>query len=126
MSPTTPILDEHEIADMFLDDMDNMGDIEEALTMNALIAAGTDRHSARICTNTVCPVCALKTGPTFLEVYGRGHIMADANGTRRALNVHGIDALDLRTFKKNGGTWDFNLKRDREEALKLIDDEKPT
>ena len=50
-----------------------MGDIEEDLMMSALIAAGTDRHSARIVTNTVC---ALKTGPTCLEVYGRGHVMA--------------------------------------------------
>ena len=52
--------------------------------------------------------------------------MADANGPRRALNVHGTDALDLRTFKKNGDPWDFNLRRDREEALQRIDDEKPT
>ena len=52
--------------------------------------------------------------------------MADANGPRRALNVHGTDALDLRAFKNNGDPWDFNLRRDREEALQLIDDEKPT
>ena len=37
-----------KIADMFLDDNDDMGDIEEDLMMSALIAAGTDRHSARI------------------------------------------------------------------------------
>ena len=52
--------------------------------------------------------------------------MADANGPRRALNVHGIDALDLRTFKKNGDPWNFELRQDREEALQLIDDTKPT
>ena len=52
--------------------------------------------------------------------------MAEANGPRRALNVHGIDALGLRTLKNNGGPWDFNLRRDREEALQLIDDQKPT
>ena len=51
--------------------------------------------------------------------------MADANGPRRALNVHGIDALDLRTFKKNGNPWNFDLRQDREEALQLIDDTKP-
>ena len=45
--------DEGEIADMFLDDMDDMADIEEDLMMSALIAAGTDRHSTRIFTNTV-------------------------------------------------------------------------
>ena len=44
--------------------------------------------------------------------------MAEANGPRRALNVHGIGAMGLRTFKKNG--------RDREEALQLIDDQKQT
>ena len=35
--------DEGEIADIFFDDMDDMGDIEEDLMMSALIAAGTDR-----------------------------------------------------------------------------------
>ena len=99
--------DASEIAHIFLDDNDDMGHMEEDLMMSSLIAAGTDRHSARIFTNTVR---ALKTRPTCLEVYGRGHIMADADGPRRALNVHGIDALDLRTFKKNGEPWGFNLR----------------
>ena len=89
--------DEGGIANMFIDDMDDLADIEEDLMGSALIAAGTDRHSAQIFTNTVC---ALKTGPTFLEVYGRGQIMADANGPRRSLYVHSLDALDLRTFEK--------------------------
>ena len=111
--------DEGEIADMFLDDNNDMGDIEEDLMMSALSAAGTDRHSAQIFTNRAF---ALKAGPAFLEVYGRGHIMADANGPRRALNVHGIDALDLRTFKKNGDPWNFDLRQDREKALQHIDD----
>ena len=111
--------DEGVIANMFIDDMDDLADIEEDLMVSALIAAGTDRHSAQVFTTTVC---ALKTGPTFLEVYGRGHIMAEANGPRRALNVHGIEALNLRTLKNNGDPWDYNLRRDREEALQLIDD----
>ena len=68
--------DEADIADMFTDDIDVLADIEEDLMVNALIAAGTDRHSAQVFTNTVC---FLKSGRTFLEVYGRGHIMAEAN-----------------------------------------------
>ena len=52
--------------------------------------------------------------------------MADADGPRRALNVHGIDALDLRTFKENSDPWNFDLRQDRDEALKLIEDTKPT
>ena len=97
--------------------MDDLADIEEDLMVSALIAAGTDRHSAQIFTDTVC---ALATGPTLSEVDGRGQIMADANGLRRALNVHGIDALDLRTFKKNGGPLDFNIRRDREETFNSL------
>ena len=34
--------------------------------------------------------------------------------------------IDLRTGKNNGGPWEFNLRRDREEALQLIDGQKPT
>ena len=56
--------DESEIADMFIDDLDDLADIEEDLMMSALIATGTDRHSAQIFTNTFC---ALKTGPTSVE-----------------------------------------------------------
>ena len=52
--------------------------------------------------------------------------MADANGPRRALNVEGLAALDIRTFKPNGEPWNFNLRTDRNEARKLIDDLQPT
>ena len=45
--------DEADIADMFRDDMDKLADIEADLMVSAFIAAGTDRHSAQIFTNTV-------------------------------------------------------------------------
>ena len=94
-----------DIADLFIDDIDDVADIEKDSMVSALAAAGTDRHSAQIFAETVC---ALKTGPALLEVYGRGHMMADANGPRRALSVHDIDALDLRMFKNNGDPWFSN------------------
>ena len=40
--------------------------------------------------------------PTFLEVYGTGNIVAASHGSRRALNVDGLAALDLRTSKPDG------------------------
>ena len=52
--------------------------------------------------------------------------MADANLHRRNLNVRGLAALDLRTVKENGNPWDFSLKKDRTEAVRLIDELDPT
>ena len=63
--------DEGEIADMFLDDNYDMGDIEENQMRSTLIVAGTDRHSTQIFTNTIC---ALKTGPTSVGgLWSRSH-----------------------------------------------------
>ena len=55
--------DEGDIADMFIHDLEDLADIEEALMASALVAAGTDRQSAQIFTDAVC---ALKTGPSFV------------------------------------------------------------
>ena len=74
--------DEGDIADIFKDDMDVLASIEADLMVSALIAAGTDRQSAPIFTSTVC---ALTTGPTLLEVCGRGRIKVEANGPRKVL-----------------------------------------
>ena len=51
--------------------------------------------------------------------------MAEANGPRRALNLIGLDALDLRTCKVSGDPWDFSKKSDRDEARKLVDTKQP-
>ena len=56
-----------------------------------------------------------------MEIYGRGAIVEDANGPRRALNIGGLGALDIRTLKPNGQMWDFNKRSDRSEARRLID-----
>ena len=40
--------------------------------------------------------------PSFMEIYGRGKILEAAHGCRRNLNIHGLDALDLRTCKPDG------------------------
>ena len=54
--------------------------------------------------------------PTFMEVYGRGSIMEEANGNRRNLNVEGLGALDLRTMKPDGTPWNFLTRADRKTA----------
>ena len=87
-----------------------------------IIAAGTDRHAAQIFTNTIC---SLKDSPSFIENYGRGHIMAEANGPRRSLNISRLDATDLRTFKKDGTIWDLSRRADRDEAA-ILDYWKPS
>ena len=59
--------------------------------------------------------------PSFIEVYGQGRILEAAHGCRRNLNVRGLDALDLRTCKKDGTHWDFNLVSDRKFAREMVE-----
>ena len=64
--------------------------------------------------------------PTFVKVYGQGNIVNASHGVRRNLNVNGLRAFDLRTFKPNGEAWDFNKSSDRREARRYVEEEKPT
>ena len=67
----------------------------------------------------------IKNEPSLIEVYGRGGIIHAANDLHPSLNIKGLHALDLRTTKPTGGTWDFSLQSDRVEALELIKATKP-
>ena len=75
--------------------------------VDALIGAGTSPDAAKLFTMAIVNK---DVASTFIEVYGRGAIAAEANGPRRALNIEGLAALDLRTFKPNGEAWNFNLR----------------
>ena len=76
---------------------------DSGMNLDALILAGVD------------PVVAKKF------VLALNH---DKPG-RRALNIKGLDALDIRTLKPNGQPWDFNKRSDRNEARRLIDEKQP-
>ena len=70
-------------------------------------------------------VAMIKRKASLMDIYGRGGIMNEAS-KRRNLNIEGLAALDLRTFKPDGKTpWDFNRKADRKEAEKLQRDLDP-
>lgn len=70
-------------------------------------------------------LCASKKG-TFMEMFGGGGIAkAAAHGSRRAWNLEGLVALDLRTVKPGGEPWDFNKKEDRDLAEQMQDEQRP-
>ena len=117
-------MDEDDIAEVFApSESEDDADIADYRMVDALIAAGVAWTCAELHTNTVC---AIKNRTSFVEVYGRGHITAQADGPRRSLNITGLNALDLRTYKANGEPWDFSKKGDRVEAETLIEVRKPT
>ena len=60
--------------------------------------------------------------PPFVEMYGVGNMVEMANGAARNLNVHGLSALVLRTYKPNGDRWDFTRRADRLEAVQVVED----
>ena len=97
---------EADIAEVFApSEAEDDADITDFLMVNALITAGADRTCAELCTNTVW---AIQSRTSFVEVYGRGHIMAQANGPRRSLNITGLNALVLRPHKANCEPWGFS------------------
>ena len=104
-------------------DLEEDEDMATEAMVDALVTAGTDPQAALVFANSVSkkPLPA-----SFIEVYGRGEIMRNANGPRRSLNIQGLGALDLRTFKPNGEAWDFEKRSDRNEARRLIDELQPT
>ena len=50
---------------------------------------------------------------TFTEIFGRGSMVQEANRHRGNLNVQGLRAMDLRTMKPSGDSWDFDRREDR-------------
>ena len=86
-----------------------------------LVIIGADRTEARHKVNAM-----MGKGPaTFMEVYGRGAIVEEANKSRRRLDLKGIGAMDIRTCKADGSNWDFNKRSDRRMARELIDSQNP-
>ena len=103
--------DEDDVADLFGDfdhnapNASGSGDInpwrprdEREHVIETLMSAGCGRDEAVSSVNSMM----LPTEATFMELYGRGGITADANATRRNLNVKGLGAFDLRTLKPDG------------------------
>ena len=62
---------------------------------------------------------------TFIKVFGRVGIVAEAHKQRRILDVKGLDAFDIRTMKPDDTPWDFNNKSVRKEARRIADETKP-
>ena len=101
----------------FFDDGD-----DDSTMVDALLKAGVDSNLSKIYAATLT---GKVSGTTLIEAYGRGSIMAEANLSRRNLNVHGLHALDLRTTKEDGTPWDFNQRSDRKLAFQLIERDCP-
>ena len=93
-----------------------------AMTMNVLKSAGVSEGDAEKYCNAVM---GSADAGTFVELYGRGSIMSDANGPRRSLGIKGLNAFDMRTLKPDGGNWDFNKAGDRKLAMKLVQELDP-
>ena len=91
--------------------------------VTTLILAGADPEQAQ---TYVSAIRGKVDNPTFMEFYGRGSLVREANQARRCLNIKGLHALDLRTFRPDGSPWDFTLLRHRRDARNMVRKLKPT
>ena len=107
--------DEDAVADLFVDSDD------EDKVINALVQNGVQPDVAKKkARDIVNPNQA-----TFVEMYGRGGTVREANTARRDLNVKGLAAFDIRTSKPDGNPWDFNKRSDRQLAMNMLDELDP-
>ena len=98
---------------------DNEG---EGAMVDALINAGAHKDVSKLDAATLT---GKKNGRTFMELYGRGSVVADANKRRRNFDVRGIAAMNLRTYREDGSPWDVNCHEDRRPARELIQEQHP-
>ena len=84
--------------------------------MDVLQTLGIDVVAASRFVNSI----RQKPKGTFLEMYGHGRMVIAAHGRRRALNLEGLGAFDLRTLKPDGTPWDFRLQADRDAARQFV------
>ena len=80
------------------------------------------RNAQRMCSTTLFR----SRKPTVVELYGRGSLIDLANNRFQSLHVQGLCAMDLRTLKPNGQAWDFDKRKDRVLARKMIREQRPT
>jgi hypothetical protein len=103
-----------------------MSTMMDVLQTCGVSAADSANYCARVIKDK--PMKATQFGdhykPTFFEVYGQGNIVQASHECRRNLNVDGLRAFDLRTFKPNGEAWEFHKASDRQEARQHVEEEK--
>ena len=118
--------DFHREVDDAMVETEDSQDTEMVSMLDVLQTLGVDIEDAnRFCAKAVRTARKL-TDPTFIEAYGTGRIVEHANGILRNLNIHGLDAFDLRTKKKDNTPWDFSKTSDRKQAIQYVKEHRPT
>ena len=79
-----PAIDEDDWDQFDIGLMDDNEDATMSSIVDSLVAAGADRHWSRMYAATVT---GSRKEASFVEVYGRGSIMANANLRRQNLNA---------------------------------------
>ena len=103
-------MDESELEEISAQDM-----------VDSLMAAGAKSTHAHTHVNKMFSF----KHATFVELYGRGKIVEEANLNLRSLNVRGIGAFDCRTLRPDQVPWNFNRKADRKMARDILDTDDP-
>ena len=101
----------------------DLDDDSQSAMVDALVGAWTCPKADKLFTYAVTKN---EFPSSFIEIYGRGSIVKDTDGPRRALNIEGFAALDIRTYKPDDSPWDFSKRSDRNKARALIDEKQPT
>ena len=121
--PPSPDQDDDMFDDFFGGDEQmpqNMVDIA-----NALMTLGVDALLSNQVAKDAVKRRRESIPATFFEVFGRGGVVQQADNHRN-LNIKGLNAMDIRTLKPDGTPWNFNLKTDRQLAIRMVRESRPT
>ena len=121
--PSEPMSDDGPPSLVDDDDTPTLEQVSDIM-IDALTLAGVRERTAREYASAA--VRHERDSPTCVEVYGRGNIVAAANGPHKSLNVEGLSALDLAITKSNGEHWDFSRRSHRDAARKMVAGLEPT
>ena len=102
-------------------DTDSPGDLIMSI-IDVLQTLGVEPDVAN---RYACPVIhQSRNDPSFVEMSGTGNIVKMAKNMRN-LNMHGLEAFDMRTCKPSGEPWDVRKRSDRQLAYRYVRDKKP-
>ena len=102
------------------------GDTEMMAIMDVLQTLGVDVGEANRFSAKVIRTAQGTSHPTFVEAYGTGRVVDQANNVLRNINIKGLAAFDLRTSKEDGTPWDLLKTSDRKDAIRYIKESKST
>ena len=126
LPPPTPVAEpsfdtvDSEVVDDAMADDHELGADRFGMDVDMLVSMGVTPADAY---GLISSIMDRDKTATFYEFYGRGGLNAEAS--RSQLGIKGLGALDFACPKADGSLWDFSRATDRQDALRMVEEQDP-